>query len=197
MTGVIYKITNKINNKCYIGQTRQNVQDRWYQHRGHKSTNNAELRMVIKRAIHKYGVENFNFEVIEECPEELLNEREIYWISYFDSYRNGYNSTLGGGGSLGHLKLNDKSDDVIDLYLEGFSLRDIAKEFNVDKGTVKLFLERNNIQLRKTRTYKLSQNDREKIIGDFNNGVTRKEILEKYNISKSYLSQLIHGQRRI
>ena len=44
----------------------------------------------------KYGIENFTFSVIEECSQEQLNEREIYWIEYYDTYKNGYNSTLGG-----------------------------------------------------------------------------------------------------
>jgi len=52
--------------------------------------------MVIKRAIHKYGKENFIIEEIEKCNQELLNEREKYWISFYNSYENGYNSTLGG-----------------------------------------------------------------------------------------------------
>lgn len=197
MTGVIYKITNKINEKCYIGQTRQNVNDRWLTHKRASTTNINEYNMCIKRAFRKYGIENFIFEIIEECDESLLNEREIYWISYYDSFRKGYNSTLGGGGRLGHLKLEEKVNDVIDLYLEGFSLRDLAREFNVDKGTIKSFLERKNIKLRETRTYRFSQEDRRKILEDINKGMSRKLVILKYKISHSYLSQLINGQRRI
>ena len=52
--------------------------------------------MAIHKAIAKYGKENFTLEVKEETEGDLLNEREMYWIQYYDSYKNGYNSTIGG-----------------------------------------------------------------------------------------------------
>lgn len=52
-------------------------------------------------AINKYGIENFTFEIIEECSEEQLNNRERYWIAYYDTYHNGYNRTVGGEGLSG------------------------------------------------------------------------------------------------
>lgn len=52
--------------------------------------------MYIKRAIHKYGKDKFHISLIEEVSVEKLNEREKYWITYYDSYNNGYNLTLGG-----------------------------------------------------------------------------------------------------
>lgn len=55
---------------------------------------------LIKYAFHKYGVDNFIFEVLEECKQEELNEKEQYWIKYFDTFENGYNLTLGGDGTL-------------------------------------------------------------------------------------------------
>ena len=73
----------------------------------------------------------------------------------------------------------------------------IGRLFNVDKQTIKDLLVRNNINLRTTRTYKLSQKDREDIIKDLSLGLSRKEIISKWHISKSYLSQLINGYRRI
>lgn len=69
--------------------------------------------------------------------------------------------------------------------------------FKVDKQTIKDLLVRNNINLRTTRTYKLSQKDREDIIKDLSLGLSRKEIISKWHISKGYLSQLINGYRRI
>lgn len=67
MQGFIYKITNKINGKVYIGQTIQSVKDRWHRHCGKKSIRSAEMSMHIKRAILKYGKENFIIETIETC----------------------------------------------------------------------------------------------------------------------------------
>lgn len=195
MRGFIYKITNIINNKAYIGQTIQNIKDRFYQHCSNKCSEEV-VNMAIHKAIKKYGKKNFIIEVIEEVEKDNLNDREIYWISYYNTYNNGYNSTK--GGQIGNKEFKNLDVfSIIDLYNMGKSLRYIGKLFNVDKQTIKDLLLRNNIKLRTTRTYKLSQKDRENIIKDYNSGLSRKSILNKWKISKSYLSQLINGYRRI
>ena len=75
--GHIYKITNLINGKIYIGQTIQSIKDRWYRHVGNsKWLSQHEVNMAIKRAIRKYGKENFKLELIENCKRENLNDRE-------------------------------------------------------------------------------------------------------------------------
>lgn len=195
MKGFIYKITNTINGKSYIGQTIQNVKDRFYQHCATKCSK-AILDMAIHRAIMKYGKSNFTIEVIEEIDSANLNDREKYWIKYYNSYNNGYNSTKGGQGGCKSFKALDV-ESIIKEYNLGKSLRALGIIFKVDKQTIKDLLIRYNIELRTTRTYKLSQKDREKVLIDFTSGLSRKEIMIKWNISKSYLSQLINGYRRI
>lgn len=195
MRGFIYKITNKINGKSYIGQTIQSVKERFYQHCAIKC-NQAVLNMAIHKAISKYGKANFTLEVIEEVESTNLNEREKYWIKYYDSYNNGYNSTEGGQDGIKLFK-NLDTESIIKEYESGKSLRVVSRIFDVDKQTIKDLLARNKIKLRTTRTYKLSQKDREEIIKDLSLGLSRKEIISKWNISKSYLSQLINGYRRI
>ena len=195
MRGFIYKITNKINSKSYIGQTIQNVKERFYQHCATKC-NKAVSNMAIHRAIKKYGKSNFTVEVIEEIDSTNLNDRERYWIRYYDSYNNGYNSTKGGQDGIKLFK-NLDTESIVREYKSGKSLREIGRLFNVDKQTIKDLLVRNNINLRTTRTYKLSQKDREDIIKDLSLGLSRKEIISKWHISKGYLSQLINGYRRI
>ena len=195
MNGFIYKITNKLNNKVYIGQTIQKPIERFYQHCA-KKCDKYILNMVIHKAIFKYGKDNFTFEVIEEVPKQQLNEREKYWIKYYNSYTDGYNSTKGGQKGNKPFK-NIDNNAIIEQYQQGKSLRTIGKMFNIDKATVKSILIRNNIKLRTTRTYKLSQEDRANIILDIKQGLSRNTIVSKWNISKSYLSQLINSQRRI
>ena len=195
MRGFIYKITNKVNGKSYIGQTIQNVKERFYQHCATKCSQ-AILNMVIHKAINKYGKSNFTIEVIEEVESTNLNDRERYWIRYYDSYNNGYNSTEGGQDGIKLFK-NLDTESIVREYKSGKSLRKIGRLFNVDKQTIKDLLVRNNINLRTTRTYKLSQKDREDIIKDLSLGLSRKEIISKWHISKGYLSQLINGYRRI
>ena len=195
MRGFIYKITNTINGKFYIGQTIQNVKERFYQHCATKCSK-AVSNMAIHRAIKKYGKSNFTVEVIEEIDSANLNDRERYWIKYYNSYNNGYNSTKGGQDGCKLFKdLNVES--IIKEYNTGKSLRTLGTIFKVDKQTIKDLLIRHNVELRTTRTYKLSQKDRDKVLEDFASGLSRKEIMIKWNISKSYLSQLINGYRRI
>ena len=95
----IYKITNKTNGKCYIGQS-QNIELRWRAHK-HKYLNKNDTTYSSKlyRAMRAHGIENFDFSVIEECDVNSLKEREIYYISQYDSLKNGYNMTPGGDTS--------------------------------------------------------------------------------------------------
>ena len=195
MRGFIYKITNTINGKSYIGQTIQNVKERFYQHCATKCSK-AVSNMAIHRAIKKYGKSNFTVEVIEEIASANLNDRERYWIKYYNSYNNGYNSTKGGQDGCKPFKDLDV-ESIIKEYNTGKSLRTLGTIFKVDKQTIKDLLIRHNVELRTTRTYKLSQKDRDKVLEDFASGLSRKEIMIKWNISKSYLSQLINGYRRI
>ena len=195
MRGFIYKITNKINGKSYIGQTIQNVKERFYQHCATKCSK-AVSNMAIHRAIKKYGKSNFTVEVIEEIDSANLNDRERYWIKYYNSYNNGYNSTKEGQDGCKPFKDLDV-ESIIKEYNTGKSLRTLGTIFKVDKQTIKDLLVRNNINLRTTKTYKLSQKDRKDIIKDLSLGLSRKEIISKWHISKGYLSQLINGYRRI
>ena len=195
MRGFIYKITNTINGKSYIGQTIQNVKERFYQHCATKCSK-AVSNMAIHRAIKKYGKSNFIVEVIEEIDSANLNDRERYWIKYYNSYNNGYNSTKGGQDGCKSFKDLDV-ESIIKEYNTGKSLRTLGTIFKVDKQTIKDLLIRHNVELRTTRTYKLSQKDREDIIKDLSLGLSRKEIISKWHISKAYLSQLINGYRRI
>lgn len=89
--GIIYVHINKINGKAYVGQTVQTLQDRW----GKGSTYSTCTHFY--RAIEKYGWDNFEHKVLE-CGLDLdkLDEREAYWIEYYDTINNGYNIRLGG-----------------------------------------------------------------------------------------------------
>jgi group I intron endonuclease len=92
---IIYKITNKINDKSYIGQTIQNLNKRWKNH-CYDALKKLD-KFKFYNAIRKYGKDCWSLEIIEEVDNEvLLNEREYYWIAYYDTFKNGYNSTSGG-----------------------------------------------------------------------------------------------------
>lgn len=90
----IYKITNLINHRCYIGQS-VNIAERWRQHIKRGLGVDAITNNKLYPALKEFGVENFSFEVIEECERSVLNREEKFWIECFDSYNCGYNSTSG------------------------------------------------------------------------------------------------------
>ena len=86
----IYCVTNRINGLKYIGQT-NNMKRRWYS----LCCNNNN--QTITKAIQKYGKENFKMECIEKCHEDIVDEREKYWINYYNTYEGkGYNEHVGG-----------------------------------------------------------------------------------------------------
>jgi len=114
----IYVITNNINQKKYIGKS-NNIMRRFTEHKSsyeQTRTPNKPLYLAFK----KYGMENFSFDVLEECPVEQLNEKEKYWIAKLDTTNElkGYNILLGGDGhnpdeKHPNHKLN--REDIIDI----------------------------------------------------------------------------------
>jgi len=99
--GIIYKATNKVNGKIYIGQTIQSLDKRVYDHIYYAL--NERDDMYFHRAIRKYSEENFIWEIIVECNSlEELNKTEIEMIEKYDAFGNGYNLTDGGEGIVGH-----------------------------------------------------------------------------------------------
>lgn len=90
----VYIIRNLINNKIYVGQTKTPKRRYWCHFAVARSGNTRPLYASIR----KHGKENFSFEVIEECADDLINEREQFWVAHFDSFNpeKGYNLTRGG-----------------------------------------------------------------------------------------------------
>ena len=95
--GTIYKITNQKNGLVYIGQTVQTFKRRMRSHISHlqAGTHHNEL---LQRAYNKYGIDAFSFEIVETCDKDILDERERYWIKFYDSTNRsrGYNFESGG-----------------------------------------------------------------------------------------------------
>ena len=183
MKGIIYKITNKVNGKSYIGQTRYTIEFRWKQHQ-HKKDNT-----YFHNAIHKYGIENFSIEVLEECNIEDLNSREIYYIAKYDTFNNGYNLTIGGDGNR-RLLLDDSYNEIKELYLSGFSSNKIATLYKVDKASIVKILKALGVKI---RSNKLNINHQEflELVHDYQTGYSLKELAKRYDCSpvglKDYL----------
>ena len=128
----IYKITNTINGKVYVGQS-VDINRRWRQHK------NSELDYPLYKAFKKYGIENFTFEVLEECTITELNERERYYIQLYDSCHFGYNQTL-NSVEYGHpiVFTQDSLNTLFEL-LENSDTQqqELAQQFNCSEHLIR------------------------------------------------------------
>lgn len=132
----IYKIENKINHKIYIGQS-VNIAKRWKDHRtSYKDINDHSYNTHLYKSMRKYGLENFDFSIIEECLPNELNDKERYWISYYDSFFNGYNLTLGGDGSAGGAPKEKIIGIIDDLINTTLLQREIAEKWQISEEMV-------------------------------------------------------------
>ena len=183
MEGIIYKITNKVNGKSYIGQTRYTIEFRWKQHQ-HKNDNT-----YFHNAIHKYGIENFSIEILEKCNIEDLHSREIFYIAKYDTFKNGYNLTIGGDGNR-KLLLDDSYSEIKELYLSGFSSNKIATLYKVDKASIVKILKSLDVKI---RSNKLNINHQEflELVQDYQSGYSLRELSKRYDCSPSGLKEYL------
>lgn len=99
--GVIYLITNTVNDMKYVGQTRRDADKRFKEHCAIAENTNRNLHLY--NAMRKYGIDKFTFEILESGIDECnLDDREKYYIDKYDTFNNGYNYTEGGGGMRGY-----------------------------------------------------------------------------------------------
>lgn len=145
--GCIYKITNQINNKIYIGQTVQDLNRRFRQH----ITMDFKKNYYLGKAINKYGESNFKIEVIENCEESVLDEKEIEYIRLFNSSdpKIGYNTSLGGRTPKKRFPETD-IEYIKDLYVnKHWSLHKIAEQVgNITWHRVQVLLTANGVEIR-------------------------------------------------
>lgn len=135
----IYKITNDINEKIYIGKTEFSIEKRFKEHCRDAFKERNEKRPLYA-AMRKYGIEHFHIEVIEET--DYPEERETYWIEQYGSFKNGYNATIGGDG-----KKYLNYDLIISTYNKIQELEKTATICNCSTDSVKNILKQNKIEI--------------------------------------------------
>lgn len=121
--GYIYKITNTVNGKVYIGKTTASVEDRWRWHKCAYSCKNRSYKSALYDAMKKYGKDKFVIEAIEECATKDLDDRERYWIAEYNSMRQGYNLTTGGDGH--NIIDDDEKAEILALWRDGYTQKEI------------------------------------------------------------------------
>lgn len=203
----IYKITNQINGKCYIGQS-IDIEKRWKQHISDAKNSNRKKCPYFHKALIKYGIENFKFEILEECLIDKLNEREIYWIKFYNSYENGYNLTPGGNQSIWV-----NPDEIYTLWDIGYSVGEIYQLLNGKycRQTITSYLQRyDNYNEKESKrrgrlkAKKTLHNNEElycikqySFFGDFiKNWETTYEIERVLNIPHSSVSAVLNGKNK-
>jgi hypothetical protein len=151
MLNTIYKITNKINGKVYIGKTSLTIEKRFKEHINDSKRFRCEKRPLYD-AMNKYGVENFIIEEVEtNITDEDINDKEQYYIKIYNSYigfdnSNGYNATL-GGDSKKYKEWN--VGEIVDLYInQNKNCREIADIVGLDKSYIPRILVSNGITIR-------------------------------------------------
>lgn len=194
--GCIYKITNLLNNKSYIGKTSFSLDVRWNKHlQSYNNSNSHCYNYYLYRAMRKHGISNFNIELLEEISNDsLLNEREQYWIKFYDTFQNGYNMTLGGEGQ----QLYDK-EKIISLWEDGKSIKEIKEIIDCSSDTIYLTIKDldsyspKESQIRSAKSKEVSQYD---LNGNYIKTYhSIKEACEKNNISIDILSTYLNKNR--
>lgn len=200
--GYIYKIINSLNNKCYIGQTKRNPQLRWYEHK-YYANKGVTYKSALYNAIQKYGIDHFSFKILEEIENDMLDEREVYYINIFDSFYNGYNNTIGGDGNKGCQRRRKHEDIIPELYEKLKSTEKVAKYLSISRITVRNVLKdkeiftkykRNSLDYKKLEVVQLSLDSN--ILNNFSSLTEACESIGLDNKNVSELSKCCKGKRK-
>jgi len=202
----LYKITNLINNKVYIGQS-VHPERRWIEHKNNAKMHNDDY--PIHLAMSKYGIENFTFEILEES--ENYNKREKELIKEYNSIcPNGYNIAEGGPNNVMYGEDNPrnkvKNEDlpliIKDLKENKMTDREIAKKYNLTDKIIadinhgyahKIEEEKYPIRIRKG-SQKITEEEAEEIKNLLKTtNLSYEKIGKMYGVSKSNIYQINRG----
>lgn len=191
----IYKIYNDINDKVYIGKTNYLLEKRFQEHI-RDSRKNQENRPLYN-AMNKYGVEHFKIEQIEECDVQIADEREKYWIEFLQTFKYGYNVTLGGDG-----KSYLDYELIYATYLETNSVKETALIVSCDEKSVSTILDIygitkedriKNMALKKSNIVAMIDKKTNKIIKVFNGTREAGRFLNK---THQHIQEVCQGKRK-
>lgn len=201
MTCGIYKIENKLNGKVYIGQS-NNIERRWNEHKN----NYLKINSKFYKAIQEFGIENFELIILEECSEEELDEKELYYIIEYNSIKDGYNTVYGAPykrNSFRKITEEEYENLIQDLIDNIIPISELSLKYNIGKnhiydinnGIIGKRKEKLNYPLRPKKQYKLTEEEANEILNLLiNSDLTYKEIGDLYNKSISQLKKINLGK---
>ena len=180
----IYKITNDINGKVYVGKTEHSVEKRFKEHCCERLKRRCEKRPLYS-AMNKYGVEHFHVELLEETDNP--NEREMFWIQQLNAYHHGYNATKGGDG-----KRYLNYDLVCDTYINLQNVAKTAEVLGISRDSVTDILNQRHINIipcwevstRKTRK-SIDMYDGVQFIQSFSSVKAAARYLQQHNLTNT------------
>lgn len=137
----IYKIVNTVTDKTYIGKTTKTLDERF---KKHIYSANTYSKTKLHSAIRKYGCDKFSIFLIEECSDDVVDDREKFWISEYDSFELGYNMTLGGDGgdtsnsdnfiiAMENYHKNKEKEEYATYGMAGHTHKEESKKLQSDK----------------------------------------------------------------
>ena len=157
----IYKITNDINQKVYIGKTERSIEERFKEHCRAYNYEQVEKRPLYA-AMKKYGTEHFHVELVEETDNP--EEREQYWIKFYNSYGDGYNATMGGDS-----KRYMDYDEMINIYQAVQNMNKTAKIAGQCAKQISQILKNANVPILSSQEISRKQNSKSVVQTDKQN----------------------------
>lgn len=137
---IIYKVTNLLNGKVYIGQTRRSLEARWAQHC--RDVQSKISCFELQKAIKEFGADNFSIEQIDSAESKSeADEKEVFWIKFYNSVNEGYNTSPGGkaGG-------NRKKVKAVESGLVFDTIVDAAKHFAVKSCSIGVAVDKPHLK---------------------------------------------------
>lgn len=204
----IYIIKNDVNDMVYVGQAKNSEQ----RFQGHCYV--SSMKQYIDKEIKRIGQEHFWYEILESQIENY-NEREQYWINYYNSYKNGYNRTIGGdsfengvNNPASFIKDENILNQIInDLKNTTLQYKDIANKYNIPNEEMICRINTGacykkddiNYPIKSERVDVLINEQQVKEIKNLlrTSCLSFSEIAKKYNISNSYLKAINVGKLKI
>lgn len=197
----IYCIENLINHKKYIGQS-VDIEARW---RSHKSElrRNIHINDYLQKAWNKYREDNFKFYILEECVVDILDERERYYIVFYDTINRDCGYNLESGGSINKVLSDFTKNKISDNHANVSGENNPMYGVKMSKDSINKTLSHPNYKNRKVRgednhRSSISENDAREIKNYFSDGHASyygelRDIAEKYNTTVQVVSHIKNG----